>query len=65
MQTLEYFKSTYGNRYITVMHRMRTWYNQQAKKAAHEHETDRVFRMNSYAASLTEKINTVKQKKGK
>ena len=32
IQTLAYFLSTYGyKRGLTVMHRMRTWYNHQAR----------------------------------
>ncbi len=64
MQTSVYFRKTYGNaRSITVMHRMRTWYNQQAKKAAQEHDTLKVARMNTAAAELTKFINADKANK--
>jgi hypothetical protein len=29
---LIYFKKTYGSNFLTVIHRMRTWYRQQYKK---------------------------------
>ena len=41
IQRISYFLSTYGHkRGLTVMHRMRTWYNHQARvHAAHGNDT--------------------------
>lgn len=57
MQSFKYFLKTYGNaRGRTVMHRMRTWYNQQAKLAQREGRTGDFLRFTGLADAMTIRI---------
>lgn len=55
-----YFLSTYGRRATTVMHRMRTWYNQQARLAERERRKGDAFRFSQMADIMTMNINAAK-----
>lgn len=60
MHTHEYFFRTYRNRATTVMHRMRTWYNQQARLADREKRYADANRFQAMANGMTSNINEAK-----
>lgn len=58
VQSLLYFVNQYGTRRAeTVLHRMRTWYNQQARLAQREGHTSDAYRFSAYADHFTMLIN--------
>jgi hypothetical protein len=60
MQPRNYFLNHYGNkRGTTVMHRMRTWYNSQARLAQREGRTADGNHFQSMADRMTANINGV------
>lgn len=61
VQTLLYFVNQYGIRGSeTVLHRMRTWYNQQARLAQRESKKEDAYRFADYADRFTALINAHK-----
>jgi hypothetical protein len=56
VQTLEYFRGNYGNRALTVMHRMRTWYNQQARSESKKGHEQQAQTYSAYADVMTSRI---------
>lgn len=57
MQSFKYFLKTYGNAQgRTVMHRMRTWYSQQAKLAERERRQHDADRFNWMAEQMSIRI---------
>ena len=61
MQNFTYFLNTYGKqRGTTVMHRMRTWYNTQARLADRENKPDESARFASMADAMSVNISGAK-----
>lgn len=55
------FKKVHGRRATTVMHRMRTWYNQQARKSERENDMYSAYRYSAAADIMTSRINENKK----
>lgn len=56
VQSVEYFRSQYGNRALTVMHRMRTWYSQKAKASSKRGDLHEALRYDDLAMDMTDRI---------
>lgn len=61
MQSMTYFRQTYGTqRSVTMFHRLRTWYNKQAKLAANERRTGDYEHYTVLANTLTAYIKAAR-----
>ncbi len=56
VQSVEYFRNQYGNRALTVMHRVRTWYSQKAKAAEKRDMVFEAMRYHDLAAAMSDCI---------